>query len=230
MHFKGFCLLRFDIQNITIKPSAGGCLFDAALTVLKTLISQPSLHLLLLYTAGLVAWQPCLAWGPGLPCRDPPCPVPPSSCRTEWKRIREKRVWKWCLGGSVVRVPVAARGFGGLGYQAASPLCCWGPLSYGQGGGPRWAPLRSLPGSSSWLCGSLTGATPCPSPLGWGQSLWSLAQCGWRGSNAVPGTDGDDCPLLEGSPSATRAWVLPLGVAQQFQGGWGALAHGARVD
>lgn len=42
MHFKGFCLLRFDIQNITIKQSAGGCLFDAALTALKTLISEPS--------------------------------------------------------------------------------------------------------------------------------------------------------------------------------------------
>lgn len=42
MHFKGFCLLRFDIQNITIKQSAGGCLFDVALTALKTLISQPS--------------------------------------------------------------------------------------------------------------------------------------------------------------------------------------------
>lgn len=65
-----------------------------------------------------------------------------------------------------------------------------------------------LPGSSSWLCGSFTGATRCPSPLGWGQCLWSFAQHGWRGSNAAPGTDGEDSALMEGSPSTMRAWVL----------------------
>lgn len=76
---------------------------------------------------------------------------------------------------------------------------------------------RVLPGSSSWLCGSVTGATPCPSPLGWGQCRWSLARCGWRGSKPAPGTDGDDSALMEGSPGATGAGVLPLGVGGSYR-------------
>lgn len=84
MHFKGFGLLRFDIQNITIKPSAGGCLFDEALTVLKTLISQPSLHLLLVYIAGSVPGMGVRTAG-GCHAETPPCRVPPSSCRAELK-------------------------------------------------------------------------------------------------------------------------------------------------
>lgn len=120
MHFKGFCLLRFDIQNITIKPSAGGCLFDAALTALKTLISQPSLLLLLLYIAGSVAWRLCLAWGLGAAMqRHPPakCQRPPAGQKgNESGEKGVEMVWERGL--------IAARGFGGLGYQAASPPCC----------------------------------------------------------------------------------------------------------
>lgn len=216
MHFKGFCLLRFDIQNITIKPSAGGCLFDAALTALKTLISQPSLLLLLLlYIAGSVAWRLCLAWGPGLPGaamqRHPPakCQRPPAG--QKGNESGGKRCGNGV--GTCSHCCLTIWAFGVPGCFPSLLLC--GALSYGQEGGSCWAPRRILPGSSSRLCGSLPGATRCPSPLGWGQCLWSLAQRGWRGSSAAPGTDGDDSALMEGSPSTTRAWELPLGLAQQ---------------
>lgn len=113
-------------------------------------------------------------------------------------------MWKWSLGGSVVRVPIAAQGFGALGYQAVSPPCCsvtpelW-PRGRAPLGSPRGPFQGAAPGSVA-----LSLVPPHPSPLGWGQCFWSFAQCGWRGSNPAPGTDGDGSPLTEGSPSAPR--------------------------
>lgn len=94
-----------------------------------------------------------------------------------------------------------------LGFQAVSPLC-------GQRGGSCWAPPSREQLLALWL-----SLLP-----GWGQCLWSFAQCGWRGSSAAPGTDGDGSALLEGSPGAT-------GGGRHFQAGWlwGDLTLGVHI-
>lgn len=144
-------------------------------------------------------------------------------------------MWKWSLGGSVVRVPIAARGFGALGYQAVSrPCCSVTPELWPRGRAPLGSPRGSFQGAAPGSV-ALSLVPPHPSPLGWGQCFWSFAQCGWRGSNPAPGTDGDGSPLTEGSPSAPRrgcchwGWHSSEGAVTGVTWLWGDLALGVHI-
>lgn len=218
MHFKGFCLLWFDIQNITIKQSAGGCLFDVTLTVLKTLISQPSPSpppLLCCWVGGAMA-------APRVGERDCTVPLDPESwehlglsrgetpltkCHLtlagqDGNELGRKRAGKGVWVGAWSECPLLPKGLGCTG------VCCL-PAGHGDpravalgtelcpGAQPHWVQQEHPAGSAC----SVTDATerlPFPS---W---VWDVAQCGWRGSKPAPGTNGDDTPRAEGSPGASE--------------------------
>lgn len=223
MHFKGFCLLRFDIQNITIKPSAGGCLFDAALTALKTLISQPSLHLPpppLYCRVGSVAAVPGTGAGAAVQ-RHPPAELLRPPAGQDGKELGRKRCGNGvCVSGSGVRVLIAAGGFGGsrlLPFPAA--------LSCGKGaGGPAGHPGGSFQRAALGSV-ALSLVPPPALPLLDGDSA----------SGALPSVAGE-APTQRLGPMG--GWLCPHGVprgrgcchwgGRQFQGGWfwGDLALG----
>lgn len=130
-----------------------------------------------------------------------------------------ERVFGWERG---LRAPCCPRVWGVVGFFS-SPLGTETPELQPSGAWqehPSGELLLALPALSLMPPQPL----PFPSWMGVSASAWNAAWCGWRGSNPVPGANGGDFPLAEGSLGASEGAGGAIGGWRR--GVWGDTALG----